>query len=500
MLRFVGLAFRWTTTSRLPAPVPTLATRALDTGKLAATLVTEGDTRRLLIAVPAGGDVRAVAFSADGTQLYSGDRTRWDLRTGRGLRVASRSPGEMSYGIASPDGRVHAMMRPNSNVLSLLEVASGRELSTLTPSGEAGVVQRVRFSADGSMLAATYGQVEVQQPTVGSFSRGSQVKIWDVKTGRELHALTLNDIPAEADFSADGRVMATIGTMGQVSLLDVQSGSKLRDLTSSPMSSLTTAPPVRPGQMPTIPNMADIAAMMNNIWGSLAAGTMGRTITSLAFSPDGKTLVTGGFESKTNIDFAALMSGAMSGQRPKGQKGSKPPDPQDFMKDLKVEVIGEVKIWDVATGRWLREFGRTEEATWALAAASDGRSLYAAGSDGLMRAWAVLEPFARTYVTSMVPGADLVWLGDRLLVIGADTQPVVWEAVGAPASGIRLRPGMAGAVLGVPCAIVPRRPEGVRLCRCLPETVKSVIREGSNHQPRPARQRDDPDPAGPGDR
>ncbi|HEX6298941.1 MAG TPA: GntR family transcriptional regulator [Acidimicrobiia bacterium] len=37
----------------------------------------------------------------------------------------------------------------------------------------------------------------------------------------------------------------------------------------------------------------------------------------------------------------------------------------------------------------------------------------AAGSEGLMRAWSVLEPFARTYVTAMVPGTDLVWLGDR---------------------------------------------------------------------------------------
>lgn len=45
---------------------------------------------------------------------------------------------------------------------------------------------------------------------------------------------------------------------------------------------------------------------------------------------------------------------------------------------------------------------------------------------------------------------DLVWLGDRLLVVGADTRPMVWQPVGAPASGIRLRPGMAGAVLGVP--------------------------------------------------
>jgi DNA-binding GntR family transcriptional regulator len=41
----------------------------------------------------------------------------------------------------------------------------------------------------------------------------------------------------------------------------------------------------------------------------------------------------------------------------------------------------------------------------------------AAGSEGLVRAWAVLEPFARTYLTAMVPGTDLVWLGDRHSVI-----------------------------------------------------------------------------------
>lgn len=37
----------------------------------------------------------------------------------------------------------------------------------------------------------------------------------------------------------------------------------------------------------------------------------------------------------------------------------------------------------------------------------------ASGSDALHRAWAVLEPFARTYMTAMAPGTDLVWLGDR---------------------------------------------------------------------------------------
>ncbi|WP_416563408.1 DUF6597 domain-containing transcriptional factor [Nocardia testacea] len=45
---------------------------------------------------------------------------------------------------------------------------------------------------------------------------------------------------------------------------------------------------------------------------------------------------------------------------------------------------------------------------------------------------------------------DLVWLGTRLLVVGADTKPLVWEATGEITHGIRLRPGLAGAVLGVP--------------------------------------------------
>src|SRR6185503_2464081 len=138
-----------------------------------------------------------------------------------------------------------------------------------------------------------------------------------VKTGRELQSLAASEMPYDAGFSGDGRVLATIGSMGQISLWDVQSGSKLRDLTTSPMKPFT-APVFNPGQikrgqMPQMPNMAEISAMMTNMMGSLAAGTPGRTVTSLTFSPDGKTLITGGVATKSNIDFAAMMQGAMSG-------------------------------------------------------------------------------------------------------------------------------------------------------------------------------------------
>ena len=42
-----------------------------------------------------------------------------------------------------------------------------------------------------------------------------------------------------------------------------------------------------------------------------------------------------------------------------------------------------------------------------------GTVVRASGNKTLLRMWSMLEPYARTYVTAMVPGTDLVWLGDR---------------------------------------------------------------------------------------
>ncbi len=50
---------------------------------------------------------------------------------------------------------------------------------------------------------------------------------------------------------------------------------------------------------------------------------------------------------------------------------------------------------------------------------------------------------------------DLVWFGSEgLKVVGADTGPHVVEPFGSSAAGIRLRPGAAGAVLGIPASEV----------------------------------------------
>jgi len=368
-----------------------------------------------------------VAFSADGMELISGGRTRWDLRTGRGLRIVPDT-NEKTYGTVSPDGKTVAAMRLNSSVLTLVESLSGRQLHTLTPSGETGQVLRTRFSADGSMLAVLYGVVESQQPSpTTSFTRGSRVTIWDVKSGRELRSLTPTEVAMQAEFTGDGRSIAIIGGMGQISLWDVQSGSKLRDLTSSPLA--TFRPPViTPGQMPTMPNMDDIAKVLTNTLGTISAGTMGQSVTSLAFTNDGRTLATGGVESKGNFDLAAMMKSAMN---PRQKKGSKTPDPADMMKDYKVEAVGRVQLWDVASGREIAAISGHGRGVSKVAFSRDGKFLASGGTDSTIKIWDVATQKELRTLTGHIAAIESIDFSPdgRLLASASDDgSTFIWDA------------------------------------------------------------------------
>ena len=191
----------------------------------------------------------AVAFSADGNQLSAGGRTRWDLRTGRGLRVTP-APSEKLFGMPSRDGKLIAMFAPNNNAITILETTTGRQLQTLTRAATGGGVERVTFSPDGHLLAARYMEESQGPKTIGGLP-SSQVKIWDVTSGREVQTLTLATAPNEVGFTADGRGLLTVGGQGEVVLWDIASGNRLRSFAATPAATSPGSFP-NPGSLPNL--------------------------------------------------------------------------------------------------------------------------------------------------------------------------------------------------------------------------------------------------------
>jgi WD40 repeat protein/uncharacterized caspase-like protein len=405
------------------------------------TLLWETETGKQLLPMTGRSNMAyEVAFSADGTQLSAGGRTRWDLRTGRGLRVTP-APSDKLFGIPGPDGKLIALFAPNNNTITILETTSGRQLQTLTRATTGGGVERVTFSPDGHLLAARYMEDQAAQgPKTIAGLPSSQVKIWDVTSGREVRTLTLATAPNKASFTSDGRGLVTVSGQGEVVLWDIASGNRLRSFaatsTATPAASpgsfpnLGSLPNLKPGSMPNIPNlptnMADMSAMITNTLGTMTAGTMGKTVTSVAFSPDGRTLAAGGVESKSNFDMAAMMSNAQ--KNPKNKKQS---DPQDFLKDLKVETTGQVLLFDVATGNEVGAIKGHGKGVTNVAFSRDGKLLASSSTDNTIKIWdfaSKRELRTLTGHTSNVESMDFSPDGRLLASAGEDGSTFLWDA------------------------------------------------------------------------
>jgi RNA polymerase sigma factor (sigma-70 family) len=249
------------------------------------------------------GAVTAIDFTSGGRAVRSlgSDRTVRQWRPGSGEQTARfQLPAGAADAILSPGGKVAAFSIARDKVL-LWDVEAGREILRIeAPMNSPGCIgcvapRTLAFSPDGKWLAR--------------WSSGGIVRVWDAASGRKRHTLTPPQwqeehfrLPEEhtgVSFSPDGTLLAALRTARgkdplppSVCIWDLADGRLLRHLDGLPagIASLAFAPDGRTLALGHDTGEVSTRELASGRQRAVIRSGPDRPVSVLAYSPDGKVL------------------------------------------------------------------------------------------------------------------------------------------------------------------------------------------------------------------